>query len=217
MTQYNIIGDVAGRFDEFLLLKEQMPAAPFIFVGDLNDRGPQSKEMIQWCMDSGSVCLQSNHGDMMVDFLRETGRYGPPSEGVWFSNGGGAAMRSYDYKVPVEHVDWLAARPKYFQDGRLFVSHAAWSKGASLEEVCAIEDDKLFDWGSSIIWSRNQPQKREDLVQIFGHNSHWGLKYFGPKKNPWAICIDDSRKEVLTGITWPELVLHQVPFREAVK
>ena len=70
---YNIIGDIAGRFDELMLLLAKMPEADkVILVGDMVDRGPKSKEVIEWAMNNPNViAIKGNHEDMMVDFCED--------------------------------------------------------------------------------------------------------------------------------------------------
>ena len=53
---YNIIGDIAGRFDELMLLLAKMPESDkVILLGDMVDRGSQSKQVIEWAMTNPNV------------------------------------------------------------------------------------------------------------------------------------------------------------------
>lgn len=70
-----------------------------------------------------------------------------------------------------------------------------------------LHDDKLFEYGTHVLWCRQEPRDRVDegvIFQVFGHNSHWGLT-----RNQWAVGIDDSRKKVLTGLHYPSLTIYQ--------
>lgn len=231
----NIISDVAGQFDALMALVKKMPDAPFLFLGDLNDRGPKSKEVIEWVMNNPNAnCLQSNHGDMFVDWYRGTKRY---EKGIFGANGGRATIESYGLSVgmydrllerqithdrakaliPEEHIKWLADLPLFFMKDGLFVSHAAWAANYSIDHAIHVTTQELknggdYDMGGSLIWTRDFPEEREGLVQIMGHNSSWGLKYFGPVNKPWAICIDQSRRGILTGIHYPTLEIFEEKF-----
>lgn len=48
-----VVGDIHGCYDEWKnferMIKRQDRGARFIFVGDVIDRGPQSKKMLRWC------------------------------------------------------------------------------------------------------------------------------------------------------------------------
>lgn len=233
----NIIGDIAGRKDEFDLLREKMPKDKFLLVGDLNDRGPKSKEVIQWCIDNNAIVLQSNHGDMFVDFYEGRKKYHPVD---FLKNGGINTIGSYipgwfapswmnhlDRKyfthselthiinesvgliellrkeVPKEHIEYLKNLPFYYREEGLFVSHAAWHPRLTLEQVCQSNE---YSMDNSIIWSRYKPREREGMLQVFGHNSCF--EWYGENRR-WAVCIDDSKNNKLTGLHWPSLQVFQ--------
>lgn len=212
----NIIADIAGRYDELMLLLAQMPQdEPIILVGDLVDRGPKSKEVIEWAMTTPNVItIKGNHEDMMVDFALNLKRY---EEGIWFMNGGNKTMYSYGCMlshekpsnderiraaIPKKHIEWLQKLPIFYREEGLFVSHAPWN--GSMHELghYTSEEDAL--------WHRYQPKKREGIIQIFGHNS--SLRQYGD----YAICIDDSSRKKLTGIHWPSKKIYQQDYLNQV-
>lgn len=217
----NIIGDIAGRYDELQLLLAKMPKVDkTIYVGDLNDRGPKSKEVIEYVKnDPNSLCLHSNHGDMMVDFYDGIKNYHAED---FIRNGGGATIKSYDVglhngdlraiikdfrnKVPQEHIEWLRNLPYFYEDDKLFVSHAAKNPVFSVEQISSNTPDSM-DY--NLLWNRGQPREIPGKLQVMGHNSHWGLKRFGTYDNPWAMCIDGSRGNALTGLHVPTLTIYQ--------
>src|ERR1700687_743122 len=67
----------------------------FIFLGDYVDRGPHSKDVIEFLVahqaiaPDGFICLCGNHEDMLV-----TGADDLSKEGLWFCNGGDATLES---------------------------------------------------------------------------------------------------------------------------
>ena len=211
METLNIIGDVAGEFDTLMELLKKMPTADrIVLLGDLNDRGPKSKEVIEWAMNNTRVItLHSNHGDMFIDFIRANNdpnyemRY---STHDFLTNGGDKTLLSYcpenmglvtyeaARQVPMRHINWLDKRPLTYISEGVVCSHAPRGKSSSRIDA---------------VWNRNTPIETEGMVNIFGHNSMWGLRYFGDKNNPWAICIDTSWDRILTGITWPNLTVYQ--------
>ena len=95
----NIIGDIAGEYKTLLALIEKMPKDEIILLGDLNDRGPQSKEVIEWAIKTPNVVtMNSNHGHMMVEAYEQSSLSDPPpryyEKGIWFYNGGTATLNS---------------------------------------------------------------------------------------------------------------------------
>jgi len=196
----NIIGDVAGRFKELQLLMAKMPKDDYIFVGDLNDRGTETPEVIQWVMDNAK-CVQSNHGDMFVDYVEKTNLY---QQGIFTWNGGTKTLNSYlgVSTLPV-HIEWLKNLPYYYEEEGLLVTHAALDPDQTLES--ASKRGAGMRAPASLLWNRGLPEEIKGKIQIFGHNSHWGLRYFGGIIKPWAICIDQSGDGILTGIHYPSL------------
>lgn len=210
----NIIGDIAGRYDELMLLLAQMPKdEPIILVGDLVDRGSQSKEVIEWAMKTPNVTvIKGNHEDMMVDFCLDTKIY---EEGIWFMNGGDKTIQSYGCKlytnkpshiprireyIPKEHVEWLKNLPHFYKEDGLFISHAPWMDYAeNLGDKADLND---------ALWNRYSPKPVQGTFQIYGHNS--SMKMFTDWINgDYAICIDDCSKRKLTGIHWPSKQIYQ--------
>jgi hypothetical protein len=202
----NIIGDVAGQKKTLDALLAKMPKGKTVLLGDLNDRGPNSKEVIEWAMNTPDVVtLHSNHGDMFVDFV-----YGlkDPDHCTYYHyadfirNGGGETLRSYypalDSKtilqavcaVPMEHIKWLKKLPITYEVPGLLCSHAPFE--ASYDRV-------------DVVWNRSEPTKRDGVLQVFGHNAHWGLRWF----DDWAVCLDTSKERKLTGMHWPSREIFQ--------
>lgn len=204
----NIIADVAGQFDALMRLVKLMPDEEFLFVGDLVDRGPKSKEVVDWVIKNAKS-LKGNHEDMMVDFVLGEGRY---QTGVWLWNGGDQTRQSYlfDEEEMTEAAEWMKTLPLVHNEGGLFVSHAAWAPDVTMDE--ALDPLNLED---GIMWNRGNPEEIEGKFQVLGHNSRWGLKWFGEVDNPWGVCIDGSRSKVLTGINWPTKEIFQVPYEES--
>ena len=64
-SRYIVIGDIHGCYDELTALLEQCNYQPndfVISVGDLMDRGPKSKEVIQWFMTTpNTFVVEGNH------------------------------------------------------------------------------------------------------------------------------------------------------------
>lgn len=201
----NIIADIAGQYDALLRLVDKMPKGPIYTLGDLNDRGPNSKEVIQWAIDNDVNGIIGNHEHMMLDFYRGQEIYDP---NIWHWNGGAMTAMQYDDDIETRniHLNWIESLPPYLEVDGVFMSHAAWSDELSIKDAC-----DLSNIGSSIIWNRGEPIIR-DTIQIMGHNSHWGLRYFGEKEKPWAICLDASRSGVVTGMHWPSMKIYQEPY-----
>ena len=194
-----IIGDVAGQFDALQELVEGHD--DIILVGDLVDRGPKSKEVVEWAMQTKRVnAVYGNHEDMLIDFYEDTYNYDPT---IWLNNGGYATLVSYGLEVtesylrdtgilrrctreliPKEQIEFLKSLPNRIEFEDVIITHAPKPE----------DNPSRRDW----IWNREDPIPG-DTWQIFGHNSHWGVVF--DEEGMWA-CIDGSASEKLTGLVW---------------
>lgn len=138
------IGDIHGRMDLLRALPAVEPGATRIFVGDLVDRGPDSRAVIEHVhaqsIAGECVCLMGNHEAMFLKFLRE-----PESARRWLHFGGMQTLASFGVggvtenatdstlrdaaravagAVSFDLVAWLEDRPAIWSSGTLFVVHA---------------------------------------------------------------------------------------------
>ena len=207
----NIIGDIAGRYDELMLLLDKMPKADLIIsVGDLVDRGSQSKEVIEWFMKTENAdAVYGNHEDLFVNGIvhRDTRD--------WLYNGGGATVKSYSEEdengvmnclVPTEVIKWLQTRPMYFKYDDLIISHAPIT---SLKNVPA----DPFGRDYFFFWNRYEPKKPQDLYMVHGHNGQFKRHKHGDGVD-FAMCIDNSHSGRLTGLAWPSKEIFSVDFAD---
>lgn len=219
-----IIGDIAGQFDALMRLVARAPEHKIILVGDLMDRGPRSREVIEWAMEMRDrvIALRGNHEHMMMDFLGDCKIYSPDA---WLRNGGFSTCTSYGFScqgssvdirearkfmkehVPRSHIEFLESLPTFHSSPGLFVSHAPWMARAELGTIPEPRGFNELSTPSLELWNRAAPTPREGAFQVFGHCSQMGLKDFG-----YAMCLDDSWQEKLTGLVWPEREILQEPY-----
>ncbi len=175
-----VIGDIHGCFYTLRdLYKKLVPQTSEIYsVGDLVDRGPKSKDVVQFCIDKNIKPVKGNHEDMMLKTLD-----GKDSTGHYM-NGGNATEISYtglkkhkqlnEYKEALEktgHYDYLNSLPLKTEIGKILISHAG---------IIENGDDR------SIMWNRTEKLLKLDKFQIIGHT---------PVKEPvyekgWFMNID---------------------------
>lgn len=231
------IGDVAGEFKTLMkLLGRCSQGRRVILLGDLNDRGPDTKSVIEWTMSAPNVdVVYANHEDMMIDWYRQTKIY---EKRIWLThNGGEYTLESYgaDYintnsededlahddllrpLIPKEHIEWLASRPKFIEGEGWIASHApispviAWEKFLDLYRY-PVSDPRFED---SIIWNRGSPRRRKDQFQIHGHTSFpnvqsaEGLSIHRDGEGMFGVGIDTSKRKKLTALLWPEKTILQ--------
>lgn len=101
---YNAVGDVAGQYFTLKALLDKMPKdAELLCLGDPNDRGPRSKEVIEFLMNNGKL-VNSNHAHLMTECWKQSAMPGAHpryyEHDIWFYNGAIQTMSSYD-------PDWM--------------------------------------------------------------------------------------------------------------
>lgn len=165
------IGDVHGQIDKLLAAHMHIARdreatgdedAPVIHLGDLCDRGPNSRAVFDFLLagiEAGAPwrSVRGNHDWMMQNFLAEDPPDEVPLSGWIGANMGGAAtLASYGVEsdgwsgldglreaarkaVPEAHVRFLQAMPRFVETGELILVHAGIRPGIPLERQS--EDD----------------------------------------------------------------------------
>jgi serine/threonine protein phosphatase 1 len=141
------LGDLLDRIESDAVAKGQ--SAHVVFLGDLVNRGPQSKQVIDILLAgprrSGDrwTVLRGNHDQLMVDALRggKTAHFRS-----FLSKGGVATLASYGLSpkqmtlsaaralVPKSHLDFLDALPFHYVCGTYLFVHAGVKPGVALEK-----------------------------------------------------------------------------------
>ena len=202
------IGDVHGRLDllERLvgLIRRDNAGRPsarvrLILIGDIIDRGPDSAQVVERCMDMAKrtqrfVVLKGNHEAMMVDAL--AGDFLALS--LWLASGGDAALSSWGVpdrlltdeaaaellraageRVPAGVRMWLANLPLTCRVGDYLFVHAGIRPGVEISRQS--HDD--------LLWIRREfLECIEDHVQIVVHGH--SIKEGGVDIQPNRIGID---------------------------
>ena len=191
-----IIGDVHGCEETLKALLAKIPKKhkkQVCLAGDLIDRGPKSREVIQMAIDEGFYCVMGNHDEWMAFLgektLKNMERGAPWMNDVWFLNGGHQTIDSYrdivevngeyeevfDKEIYLKHVEFIKKLPVYLHfsdiknpDGKeLVVSHSViLNNWKSIQKNGLKEKDKEI-----IIWSRPDKIKniKDNIYNVIGH------------------------------------------------
>ena len=168
-----VVGDIHGQIDALEQALGWVAAdggddARIVFLGDLVDRGPDSRGVVNRLMTGIAQgrpwrVVKGNHDRMFTRFL-EDGRTDDPrikSDIRWMNPrlGGAATLASYGVAdaaerplrdvlqdaraaVPPAHRDFLENLPLFFDEGALLLVHAGILPGVPLAEQ--IEDDLVW-------------------------------------------------------------------------
>lgn len=113
MSEWNFIGDIHGDMKSLEKLSKVMPKAPFFSLGDMVDRGPKSKQVIDFFMQDGNKAVLGNHEHFMLDFYFDRKLY---DKGIWFypGNGGFHTARSFNSRIAMvikDHAEEMRSDP----------------------------------------------------------------------------------------------------------
>lgn len=174
MTPIYAIGDVHGCYEQAknAVTKiqryhaEQFSGDPrIIWLGDLTDRGPNSKEVVEFIMERGDECVMGNH-----DYALVASYISPNYLQNWLNWGAGTTLKSYGHDedilkivisalmggvatkqmldqidvklIPEEHVKWISSLPTKIETDNHFFCHA----GVDPKKDFAEQDDYDLMW-----------------------------------------------------------------------
>jgi serine/threonine protein phosphatase 1 len=135
------IGDIHGCLAALESVWQAMaPRAEdtVIVLGDVVDRGPDSKGVIDCLIQHSSHCnlvvIQGNHEEMMLDVVRENQ---PPYR--WLQYGGVDTLDSYGFYgdlsvIPPAHMDFFASMVDYYESEDHLFLHANYDPKLPLEQ-----------------------------------------------------------------------------------
>lgn len=167
------IGDIHGQLDYLDAALDLVAAdgghdAEIVFLGDLVDRGPNSRGVIQRLMDGQAAgrnwrVIKGNHDRMFARFVSEAEEHDERIlSGIGWLNprlGGSATLASYGVDivsdtssfrlfteaqsaVPQAHLDYVVNLPLFLEHGELLFVHAGIAPGLPLQEQT--EDDMVW-------------------------------------------------------------------------
>jgi serine/threonine protein phosphatase 1 len=161
-TSFCVIGDIHGRIDLLMRLVGSLPEdMSIICVGDLIDRGDDSKDVLDYLFQNNRItALMGNHEQLLLNFLISPEKQGRRwlrngglqtlasfgISGVTESSGGKALVRARDhlFKMMGEGmVTWLAGLECMAWSGNVIVVHAGADPHIPLDE----HDPDTFIWG----------------------------------------------------------------------
>jgi serine/threonine protein phosphatase 1 len=204
------VGDVHGQADLLADLHARIlrhagdRKACIIHLGDLVDRGPDSRSVIDAVIalqvaapsNIEVLALRGNHEQMMLDALDAPGTR---AEKWWLFNGGRETLQSYGVAedplpanwadaIPAAHIDFMRALPTRLtiDTRRLVFVHAGIDPDVFPNCAPAIN---LWTRSEHFLRSRSWPERSEleDLIVVHGHTAQ---RIPVPEIEPRRINVD---------------------------
>lgn len=201
------IGDIHGQLERLReaharILRDGGEAARVVHLGDLIDRGPDSRGVVELLMEGQArgrdwIVLKGNHDRALPNFLRDPRWIDPRAaeRKDWIARdvGAEAALASYGVpdadhrpldevhaeavaKVPGDHARWLSGLPAWYLSPLALFVHAGLRPGVDL---CAqIEDD--------LLWIRkpfHDDRRDHGALVVHGHTPVRQATHYGNRVN----------------------------------
>ena len=195
MQKHYIIGDIHGEYKTLLELIDKLPKdAKLIFVGDLIDRGLQSREIIEYIRARDYQVVRGNHeqfmiedGQKLIDNLLADKEVSMTN--TWVFAGGIETLLSYGLLEKHEDtylfvkdlegiaqlqndIEWMQSLPLYIEMENphnpalpIVISHASIGDFWDLEE----SNYKHFEF--YIMTNRKRPSVDAPIFNIYGHTN----------------------------------------------
>jgi serine/threonine protein phosphatase 1 len=221
MSRLFAVPDIHGRNDLLQRLLQTLRSDLYsldltqdklIFMGDMIDRGPDSKGVLDTVRKLESdhpgrvIVLRGNHEGLCLNALRR-GRWDDISTWLYPGNGGGATLGSFNAEasnrmipkenpIPDEYLDWMENLPNFHEEPGFFFSHAPVPK--EKDRPSALRDKPFTDW--ELTWtyfedergkSRHHKDKEgKDVVGVCGHIHRLSRGLFSPRYYEHYLFLD---------------------------
>jgi len=172
-----IIGDMHGCYFTLVSLfnKIKYSSKDIYCVGDLIDRGTDSKSVVRFCIENNIKPVMGNHEYMMLNAIEESENNlsNENNYDLWTYNGGNKTMISYgEYnkfditkfkKLLVEsnHYNFIKTLPLSIEIENVIITHAGIVEGTEKENV---------------LWNRRLTSELPKF-QVFGHTVTREVEY----------------------------------------
>lgn len=181
--QIYIIGDVHGCYKTLVALINKLPnkqTSKICFVGDLIDRGKNSKDVVKFVRDNSYDCVLGNHEFFMTEslpkILEDNNKILTEK---WTSQkaGGIATLNSYEnQKDLIEDLEYFKSLPLYIEykdfktkDGRyLVVSHSSVESKWQFKNFPK-NSAEYEDFVNSVLYSRYKNFDNKEIFNVYGH------------------------------------------------
>lgn len=210
MGSLYIIGDVHGCYRTLEALLNKMPTGCTpILVGDLVDRGPRNREVINFVRDNRILSVRGNHEIMMYN-------KDPEEMVLWRQNGGHTTWSEYhkdgvfDKESFDKDCDYLEGLPIYlefdveYQGMKALVSHSTLASHWLYRHRSEVIEESVWE-------RKNFPAKIPGYFNVFGHTPVIKpiVKEHFANVDTGCVFHNYGKYGWLTALQFPEMIIHQ--------
>lgn len=224
-----IIGDIHGCLDKLeALIAKAGTVDEIISVGDLIDRGPDSMEVIKYCLKNNIKVCKGNHELMAQQCLEKYNPSKPFSNmwllgSDWFYNGGDKVYGSCTPQDLSTLLLFVKSLPLYIKTSHVIndlpvvVSHTCLN--SLYYSLLDMSQEDLNKYETQLLWYRGQTtQAQPKFFSVYGHTptDALGVKTVTPIITDFGVnldtgaCYSSETRGKLTGIILPTMEIIQV-------
>lgn len=227
MKSMIVVGDIHGCFDTLMALIAKFPEGiPWCSVGDLVDRGPRNRKVVDYMRENKIPCVKGNHELLMYDRDQEMRQ-------CWMMNGGAQTGREYD-TIPapawVEFPDSIKPQEHFVRDVEAFERDCKYMRDLPLylEYPEIVREDgrhllvshttiaDFYEVKDSIphikaVWQRKGvPKDIKGVFNIYGHTPVEKVVMREHYADIDTGCVFDGRYglKYLTALQFPEMIFY---------
>ncbi len=220
-----ILSDIHGCYHTMLsMIEKHGQGRQLILLGDLIDRGPRSKQVVEYAMDNAIPTVAANHDDLALAYSAHY-RLGYRAKcaqyydrDVWLDNGGDKALASWSTKtLPTKVLDWMSQLPAYIKldtltaEGRkVLLSHSGYGLDADKGNWMRTLWGRYPESGAFAYEEGTGNEMDDGYLRVFGHTRNHEVQ-----SGPGFINLDTgcayTGYGVLSGLLLPEVEVVQVP------
>lgn len=219
-----VLSDLHGCYNTMLALIEKIkadfPNDEIIIAGDLVDRGPRSRQVVQYCIDNNIKVVKGNHEDMMcTDVLDKPSQW----RGGWYELEGVETIKSYcneegivNTELMKIHAEWMNNLPLYLEftdckneeNKHLVVSHS------SIFDVWHRKDNPDAFFKQQVLWNRDYISSEVRHMNIFNCFGHTPFPDYPRITDCYAnidtgACFNDPHYGIMSAIHFPSMKVIQ--------
>ena len=214
MQRTIVIGDVHGCSDELeeLILKLQLaPEDKLIFVGDLINKGPQSRKVLEIVTKLKAICLLGNHELGFLKYL-ESNQFPRRSQ---FEE----VITDLGHDLPKWRA-WMKGLPTFYETEQFLIVHAGIIPGVKVQDIPAniITRVRTWDGSGKDLNNKKDPPWYDfyagDKLIVYGHWANQGLLI---RENTIGLDSGCVWGGALTAVILPERKIVQVKSKRAYR
>ncbi|MEL6707957.1 MAG: metallophosphoesterase [Pseudomonadota bacterium] len=224
------IGDIHGRYDllrqllndivqHFEASDRTFDTVRLLFLGDIVDRGPSSKEVLglieRLVRTAGATLIRGNHEDLML----RSAQGDQSAQDLWLEHGGLQTLESFEIDPPRDDEDavdfgerltrllperfltLLADAPTHFESGHYFFVHAGVRPGVPIKKQT--DFDKFFirdEFTSSTQWHGSMIVHGHSIVPAVEEQENRIAIDTGAYKTGRlsCLCVEGTTRSIIT-------------------